>query len=81
MSSIPVDASALSAILTRLTGMPSLPILLVGGKPVPVSTTSDDETTRVLVESGNLRDLIAGSGVRIRESESKGRRGKHGKNI
>jgi len=75
-----VDASALSATLSRLTGMPSLPILLIGGKPVPVSTTTDDETTRTLVESGKLRDLIASAGVLVRDSEEKGRRGKHGKN-
>lgn len=60
--------------------MPSLPILLVGGKPVPVSSTVDDDTTRTLVESGNLRDLISNAGVAIREFEAKGRRGKHGRN-
>ncbi|KLO11432.1 hypothetical protein SCHPADRAFT_831120 [Schizopora paradoxa] len=74
-----VDASALSSVLTRLTGMPSLPILLVSGKPVPVSSSIDDDTTRTLVESGTLRDLVSDAGVAIREFETKGRR-KHGRN-
>ena len=59
--------------------MPSLPILLVAGKPVPVSTTIDEDTTRTLVESGTLRDLISDANVAIREFETKGRR-KHGRN-
>ena len=54
------DADVLLPLLHRLTGVNSLPNLLVGGKPV-----GSIERIRQLHESGELRQMISGSGAVI----------------
>ncbi|KAJ7267671.1 hypothetical protein B0H12DRAFT_1200798 [Mycena haematopus] len=64
------DVDVLSPMLSRLTGVPDLPILLIGGKPV-----GSLERIREMLASGELAQLIKSSGAVI----GGGKRRKHGK--
>ncbi|KAF7376600.1 Glutaredoxin domain-containing protein [Mycena sanguinolenta] len=64
------DVEVLSPMLSRLTGVPDLPILLIGGKPV-----GSLERIREMLASGELTRLIKASGAVI----GGGKRRKHGK--
>jgi len=64
------DVDVLSPMLSRLTGAPDLPILLIGGKPV-----GSLEQIREMLASGELNRLIKASGAVI----GGGKRRKHGK--
>ncbi|KAL4080395.1 hypothetical protein V8B97DRAFT_1932190 [Scleroderma yunnanense] len=72
------DASVLTPLLRRLTGVPTLPILLIGGKPIGVGARDLDslmEQIQGLEDSGELKSMIlrAGAGINPR---TKGRKGK-----
>jgi glutaredoxin-related protein len=64
------DVEVLAPILTRLTGFPELPILLISGKPVGSMTQ-----IREMLASGELQRLIKASGAVI----GGGKRRKHKK--
>ena len=72
------DASVLTPLLTRLTGVPTLPILLIGGKPIGVGTRNLDglmAEIRGLEDSGELKSMILRAGAGI-NSSTKSRKGK-----
>jgi len=60
------DASVITPVLFRLTGQNSLPILLIGGKPVgPITVIRDQQ------KSGELRNMIAATSAVIDGAKKK----------
>ncbi|PFH49739.1 hypothetical protein AMATHDRAFT_95732, partial [Amanita thiersii Skay4041] len=60
------DSDVLLPLLTRLTGSPELPVLIVGGKPI--SSVAD---IRSLDKKGELQNMIAVSGAVINGAKKK----------
>ncbi|KIM69262.1 hypothetical protein SCLCIDRAFT_1208690 [Scleroderma citrinum Foug A] len=72
------DASVLTPLLTRLTGVPTLPILLIGGKPIGVGARNLESLMaeiQGLEDSGELKSMILGAGAGINPT-TKSRKGK-----
>lgn len=68
----------LTPLLTRLTGVPTLPILLIGGKPIGVGARNLESLMaeiQGLEDSGELKSMILGAGAGINPT-TKSRKGK-----
>jgi len=61
------DAEVLEPLLLRLTSSP-LPLLLVRGEPIDVSTL---DRVRILSQSGTLRKIVSDAGAVINEGKRK----------
>ena len=68
----PVDAKPLTTTLYRLTDMDSLPLVLIGGKPISPSNIAG-------AVGDELRDRLTSAGVHVPTADDLARRGKHGK--
>jgi len=60
------DAEVLKPLLSRITSMPDLPLLLIGGRPVGTI-----EEIRELQKSGQLRQLVAAAGAVVDGAKKK----------
>ncbi|KIJ67772.1 hypothetical protein HYDPIDRAFT_173539 [Hydnomerulius pinastri MD-312] len=73
------DAPVLIPLLNRLTHVPTLPILLIGGQPV--GTEAEDTKSlmaviRGLHESGELSRMVLEAGAKLDSGKRRGRKGK-----
>lgn len=70
------DADVLLPLLTRLTNVPALPLLLIGGQPVGIEssdTRSLMAEIRNLHENGDLTRRILDAGATMQSGRGKGR--------
>lgn len=66
------DARVLTPLLHRLTATTSLPIVLIGGKPVGPTITD----LRSMRDSGELRKLAHEAGAELVSSQKKNKKGR-----
>ncbi|KZT40754.1 hypothetical protein SISSUDRAFT_982844 [Sistotremastrum suecicum HHB10207 ss-3] len=66
------DARVLTPLLHRLTATTSLPIVLIGGKPVGPTITD----LRSMRDSGELRKLVHEAGAELVSSQKKNKKGR-----